>query len=45
MSDVLVATENGVCTITFNRPERKNALTVNMYETVVQAMKAAGLVK
>jgi enoyl-CoA hydratase/carnithine racemase len=43
MSDVLVATENGVCTITFNRPERKNALTVNMYETVVQAMKAAAV--
>ena len=41
MSDILVATENGVCTITFNRPERKNALTIQMYADVVHAMKAA----
>ena len=41
MSDVLVGTENGVCTITFNRPQRKNALTVQMYADVVHAMKAA----
>ncbi|MDP2341841.1 MAG: enoyl-CoA hydratase [Deltaproteobacteria bacterium] len=41
MSDILVNTENGVCTITFNRPERKNALTVQMYADVVHAMRAA----
>lgn len=41
MSDILVATEDGVCTITFNRPERKNALTIQMYADTVKAMKAA----
>jgi enoyl-CoA hydratase/carnithine racemase len=41
VSDILVATENGVCTITFNRPERKNALTVAMYEAATKALKDA----
>ncbi len=41
MSDILVSTKNGICTITFNRPERKNALTVQMYADVVHAMHAA----
>ena len=41
MSDVLVTTENGVCNITFNRPARKNALTVQMYADVVRAMHVA----
>ena len=41
MSDVLVTTVNGTCTITFNRPERKNALTVQMYTDIVHALKAA----
>jgi enoyl-CoA hydratase/carnithine racemase len=41
MSDILVATENGVCTITFNRPERKNALTVQMYLDCVKALQNA----
>ena len=38
MSDVLVTTVNGTCTITFNRPERKNALTVQMYTDIVHAL-------
>lgn len=41
MTDVLVTTEKGLCTITFNRPERKNALTVQMYKDVVAALQAA----
>ena len=43
MSDLLVTTENGVCTITFNRPQRKNALTVNMYKEAVAALQAANV--
>jgi enoyl-CoA hydratase/carnithine racemase len=41
MSDLLVSTDDGVCTLTFNRPARKNALTVAMYEAAVAALKAA----
>jgi enoyl-CoA hydratase/carnithine racemase len=41
MSDLLVSTDDGVTTITFNRPARKNALTVQMYEAAVDALNAA----
>jgi enoyl-CoA hydratase/carnithine racemase len=40
--DVLVTTERGVRTITFNRPARKNALTPAMYTTAVNAIRSAG---
>jgi enoyl-CoA hydratase/carnithine racemase len=43
VSDLLVTTENGVCTITFHRPARKNALTVQMYSDAVQALKTAAV--
>lgn len=38
---VLYALEGGVATITMNRPEKKNALTVQMYEDLVSAFKRA----
>lgn len=38
---VLTEIKDRVMRITFNRPDKKNALTHAMYETVVQAMKAA----
>jgi enoyl-CoA hydratase/carnithine racemase len=41
MSDLLTLIDDGVCIITFNRPARKNALTVAMYEAAVAAMKGA----
>ncbi|MBM4279748.1 MAG: enoyl-CoA hydratase [Deltaproteobacteria bacterium] len=41
MSDLQVTTEDGVTTITFTRPARKNALTVQMYQDTVAALKAA----
>ncbi len=41
MSDILVHTEAGVCTVTFNRPERKNSITAAMYDALDQALVAA----
>jgi enoyl-CoA hydratase/carnithine racemase len=41
MSDLLVTTEDGVTTITFHRPARKNALTVQMYADAVAALRSA----
>jgi enoyl-CoA hydratase/carnithine racemase len=38
---ILTSNADGICTITFNRPERRNALTVAMYEEVVSLIKAA----
>ncbi|XP_077982955.1 enoyl-CoA delta isomerase 2-like [Glandiceps talaboti] len=37
-----VTVEDGVCTILLNRPTKKNAITVQMYEEVTDALKAAG---
>ncbi len=39
--DILVHTEAGVTTITFNRPQRKNSLTAAMYTALAQALAAA----
>lgn len=39
--DLLVSSADGVTTLTFNRPERKNALTVAMYERAILALQMA----
>ena len=36
-SEVLVTRDGSVVTLTFNRPEARNALTWNMYERLYQA--------
>lgn len=44
MSDdahVLIEKAAGVCTLTLNRPEKRNAFTVAMYQRVVDALKDA----
>jgi len=38
---VTSVTKNGVATITMNRPDKKNALTLAMYDGIVDAMAAA----
>jgi enoyl-CoA hydratase/carnithine racemase len=43
MSDILVHTEAGVTTLTFNRPDKKNSITAAMYSTLADALDAAGL--
>jgi enoyl-CoA hydratase/carnithine racemase len=40
-TEILVARENGVLTITIDRPARKNALTPSMYQAMVDALAAA----
>lgn len=39
--DILTSTEKGILTIEFNRPERKNAITTGMYQTMADAIRAA----
>ena len=39
--DILISKENGVLTITFNRPDKKNAITAAMYQTIADALKDA----
>ena len=39
--DILATTANGVLTLEFNRPERKNAITGAMYTTLAEALRAA----
>ena len=39
--DVLISKENSILTITFNRPDKKNAITVAMYQTIADALKDA----
>ncbi|HET9161106.1 MAG TPA: enoyl-CoA hydratase-related protein [Caulobacteraceae bacterium] len=39
--DVLIERDDGVLVITFNRPEKKNALTRAMYEAAANALEAA----
>ncbi|EYC50368.1 enoyl-CoA hydratase [Hylemonella gracilis str. Niagara R] len=41
MSDILVHTEAGITTLSFNRPERKNSITSAMYAQLADAMEAA----
>jgi len=39
--DILSTKENGVLTLEFNRPERKNAITAAMYQTMADAINDA----
>jgi enoyl-CoA hydratase/carnithine racemase len=41
MSEILVHTEAGVCTVTFNRLERKNSITAAMYGSMADALAGA----
>jgi enoyl-CoA hydratase/carnithine racemase len=41
MSSIKTTTLNGVATIEIARPEKKNALTIAMYEAMAQALRAA----
>jgi enoyl-CoA hydratase/carnithine racemase len=36
--DILTTKSNGILTIEFNRPERKNAITAAMYQTIADAL-------
>jgi enoyl-CoA hydratase/carnithine racemase len=40
-NEIQIGRDNGVLTITINRPERKNALTPPMYQAMVDALKEA----
>lgn len=40
-TDILTKIENRVLTITFNRPDKKNAITAAMYQTMADAMADA----
>lgn len=40
-TEILTARDNGVLTVTINRPERKNALTPAMYEAINAALASA----
>ena len=39
--DILVHTEAGVCTITFNRVDKKNSITQTMYAALAEALRSA----
>jgi enoyl-CoA hydratase/carnithine racemase len=39
--DILTQKENGILTISFNRPEKKNAITSAMYQAMADALKEA----
>jgi enoyl-CoA hydratase/carnithine racemase len=39
--EILTSKTNGILTITFNRPGKKNAITTAMYQTMVDALKDA----
>jgi enoyl-CoA hydratase/carnithine racemase len=39
--DILTNKQNGILTIEFNRPKKKNSITAAMYQTIVDALKDA----
>ena len=39
--DISIEQANGICTIRFNRPEKKNAITAAMYQSMADGFKAA----
>ncbi|XP_034145359.1 enoyl-CoA delta isomerase 2, mitochondrial isoform X3 [Esox lucius] len=39
---LLVSTKDNITTICFNRPEKKNAITVEMYNEIIKALEQAG---
>jgi enoyl-CoA hydratase/carnithine racemase len=39
--DILTKKQNGILTIEFNRPEKKNSITAAMYQTIADALKDA----
>lgn len=39
--DILTHKENGILTISFNRPEKKNAITATMYQAMADALRDA----
>jgi enoyl-CoA hydratase/carnithine racemase len=41
MSDILIHTEDGVCTLTFNRLDKKNSITAAMYASMADALRQA----
>ncbi len=41
MSDILIHTEDGITTLTFNRVDKKNAITAAMYAALADAVEAA----
>ena len=41
MSEILTAVDDGILTITFNRPDKKNALTSAMYAMLADALEGA----
>ena len=41
MSDILCSTENGITTLTINRPDKKNSLTLAMYKALADHLEQA----
>src|SRR6266516_7283075 len=41
MSEIVTERSGSILSIQFNRPEKKNALTMSMYETVAELLNAA----
>jgi enoyl-CoA hydratase/carnithine racemase len=41
MSEIVVTHDQGLCTVTINRPDKKNALTAAMYEQMTKALRTA----
>ncbi len=39
--DIIISKENGILTIEFNRPDKKNAITYAMYQMMADSIKAA----
>lgn len=41
MSDILIHSEGGICTLTLSRPDKKNSMTSSMYKELAQAFSLA----